>query len=84
MSNFAVLKGEINMKKEYKNLLFDLGGVILDLKRSACVEAFKKLGLENAENVFGEYSQTGVFLALEEGLVSPEEFPKAKTGFFPI
>ena len=65
---------KLNMKKEYKNLLFDLGGVILDLKRSACVEAFKKLGLENAENVFGEYSQTGVFLALEEGLVSPEEF----------
>lgn len=62
------------MKKEYKNLLFDLGGVILDLKRSACVKAFEELGLEDAESVFGEYSQTGAFLALEEGSMSVDEF----------
>lgn len=58
----------------YKNLLFDLGGVILDLKREDCVRAFEALGMENAESVFGEYSQTGAFLALEEGTISVDEF----------
>ena len=58
----------------YKNLLFDLGGVILDLKREDCVRAFEALGMENAESVFGEYSQTGAFLALEEGAISVDEF----------
>ena len=37
----------------YKNLLFDLGGVILDLKREDCVRAFEALGMENAESVVG-------------------------------
>ena len=61
-------------KSNYKNLLFDLGGVILDLKREDCVRAFEALGMIDAENVFGEYSQTGAFLALEEGAISVDEF----------
>lgn len=61
-------------KTSYKNLLFDLGGVILDLKREDCVRAFEALGMTDAANVFGEYSQTGVFLALEEGQIGVDEF----------
>ena len=46
----------------------------MDLKREDCVRAFEALGMQNAENVFGEYSQTGAFLALEEGAISVGEF----------
>jgi len=57
-----------------KNLLFDLGGVIVDIERRNCVEAFERLGLENADSYFGDYAQTGIFMALEDGSATIEQF----------
>lgn len=57
-----------------KNLLFDLGGVIMDIKRERCVAAFERLGMVNADSFLGEYSQKGPFLKLEEGAITPSEF----------
>ena len=57
-----------------KNLLFDLGGVIIDLCRMNCVASFERLGMKNVNNFLGEYSQKGPFLQLEEGLISEDEF----------
>ncbi len=56
------------------NLLFDLGGVIMDLKKSACVDAFRLLGLEDTSAFFGEYSQQGPFKEVEEGAITPDQF----------
>lgn len=42
-----------------KNLMFDLGGVIMEIRRQNCVEAFKKLGMENPDDFLGEYRQSG-------------------------
>lgn len=52
-----------------RNLLFDLGGVIMDIERSRCVEAFRELGLENADHMLGVASQKGAFGQLEEGSI---------------
>ena len=57
-----------------KNILFDLGGVIVDLQRHKCVEAFERLGLQNAPDYFGEYAQKGIFMAIEDGSASADEF----------
>lgn len=57
-----------------KNLLFDLGGVIMDIEKERCVEAFDRLGLPDAASYFGEYSQKGPFMQLEEGAISTDEF----------
>lgn len=57
-----------------KNLLFDLGGVIMDLDRNRCVKAFEALGLPDAGSMLGEYGQQGPFLALEKGEITAEEF----------
>lgn len=57
-----------------KNLLFDLGGVIMDIRREDCIRAFKSLGMVHPEDFLGEYSQKGPFMELEEGAISPEEF----------
>lgn len=59
---------------EIKNLLFDLGGVIMDIKRENCVRAFEALGMSGANELLGEYSQKGAFLLLEEGTITPEQF----------
>lgn len=56
------------------NLLFDLGGVIMDIKRNNCVEAFRLLGLEDPNKYFGEFGQKGPFGQIEQGLISPALF----------
>lgn len=57
-----------------KNLLFDLGGVILNIDRMKCVEALKKIGMPHPEELLGDYGQKGPFLALERGEITPEQF----------
>lgn len=57
-----------------KNLLFDFGGVIVGLDKSAAVRRFKEIGAADIENYLNEYRQTGIFLELEEGKISLAEF----------
>lgn len=57
-----------------KNLLFDLGGVIMDIRRQNCVDAFKALGMADADKYLGEYSQAGVFAGIENGSYTPAQF----------
>lgn len=64
-----------------KNLLFDLGGVIMDIEKERCVAAFEELGLRDARSYFGDFSQQGPFMRLEQGTISPDEFHAAlRTG----
>ena len=60
-----------------RNLLFDLGGVIIDIERNRCVEAFEALGLQNADSYFGLYAQTGIFMAIEDGSIGVDAFHAA-------
>lgn len=57
-----------------RNLLFDLGGVIIDIERRNCVIAFERLGLPDADSFFGDYVQKGAFAALESGAIGAAEF----------
>lgn len=42
-----------------KNLLFDLGGVILNIDRTKAVEALKAIGMRDPEDLLGDYGQKG-------------------------
>lgn len=55
-------------------LLFDLGGVIMDIERDNCVASMRRLGMEHPEVFLGDYGQKGPFLLLEKGEITPEEF----------
>lgn len=57
-----------------KNLLFDLGGVIMNIDSRCAVKAYKAMGMADAESFFDPYLQRGPFLLLEEGAITPEEF----------
>jgi len=57
-----------------RHLLFDLGGVIMDIRRENCVAALTRLGMEGADEMLGLYCQSGPFLMLEEGKLSPADF----------
>ena len=57
-----------------RNIAFDFGGVIVDLDREEAVQAFIRLGLENADRILDKYHQTGIFQELEEGKLSEEAY----------
>lgn len=66
-----------------KNLLFDLGGVIMNLDRMRAVRNLKKLGMEDADTVLGQYAQQGPFALLESGTISPDEFHRRMIALIP-
>lgn len=57
----------------FNNIIFDLGGVIINLQRESAAKALEDLGIVEAERLLGEYEQKGIFLMLEEGRVSDSE-----------
>jgi len=57
-----------------KNLMFDLGGVIMKIERSRAVKALEAIGLTDANEMLGEYGQQGIFLELELGNVTPGQW----------
>ena len=59
---------------EIKNIIFDLGGVILNLNYQATTYAFEKLGVQNFENLYNQKKQTELFNKFEKGLISTEKF----------
>lgn len=62
------------MTSSVKNIIFDFGGVIIDLNRKRCIDNFKKLGYNEAEEVIGNCHNQGVFHQLERGDISANEF----------
>jgi len=57
-----------------RNLLFDFGGVIVNISKDNAVKRFKEIGFDNIEDYLGEFRQEGIFLQLEEGSISREDF----------
>ena len=63
--------------KQFKNittLIFDLGGVIVNLDLNRCILNFKQLGLKNFEQYLGNFGQSGFFLQFEKGQIGVNEF----------
>lgn len=54
-------------------LIFDYGGVIVDLLPARCITAFERLGLD-IRPYLGTYRQGGPFALLEEGRLSVPDF----------
>ncbi len=55
-------------------VIFDFGGVILDLNYDATDQALKAMFPESAEIRYSKAAQTALFDAFETGELSPEEF----------
>ena len=55
-------------------LLFDLGGVVLNIAPQKTIEAFMKLGLANIQNQITHGHHNGLFKAFEQGSISEKEF----------
>lgn len=63
------------MEGKIKNVIFDFGGVIINLMRNRCIDAFEQLGLANLrEQLVGSAPHWDLFTQLELGTISPAEF----------
>jgi putative hydrolase of the HAD superfamily len=60
--------------KEIKNIIFDLGGVILPIDISRTTEAYRQLGISNIDELFG-HGHAGSFVKeYEKGKIDDREF----------
>ena len=62
-------------EKKIKALIFDMGGVLVDLDIEDCKRAFKEyIGYHEIDNIIDACHQKGIYGDLEEGKLSAEEF----------
>ena len=63
------------MIKEIATIIFDLGGVLMDLDKNACIRAFQAIGFKNIDEYLDIYvPKGGVFKQLEQGQIGIDEF----------
>ncbi|MBP8777363.1 MAG: HAD family phosphatase [Bacteroidaceae bacterium] len=58
----------------YTTLLFDFGGVLIDLDKQRCLDQFAALGITSVGNLLNDCHQQGFFGDFERGLISKTEF----------
>ncbi len=57
-----------------KNIVFDFGGVLVNLNQQACMDELKRLGVTNIEDYLTAYGHVGIFGAFENGDVDLSAF----------
>lgn len=57
-----------------KNIIFDFGGVFLNLDFSLTEKAFRNLGVPQFNAMFTQHHSNDLFINLETGKISPQEF----------
>lgn len=76
------------MQKAFKAVLFDLGGVLIDIDYHATERAFEQLGVSDFKERYTQLAQNELFDRFECGEISPQHFvnlvlPFAQSGTSP-
>jgi len=58
------------------NIIFDFGGVIIDISHYRLEESFRKFGVENFDLLFNQALQSELFQEFERGEITPIQFRK--------
>ncbi len=58
----------------FNAIIFDLGGVLIDLDYHRTIRAFQDLGISQFEEVYSQQAQVDLFNAFETGKISPQHF----------
>lgn len=57
-----------------KNIIFDLGGVIINIDYNLTIKAFRELGIPYFDQMFSKFQQDRVADNFEKGLISENDF----------
>lgn len=60
--------------KNLQNIIFDFGGVILDIDHNLTRKAFQDLGVKNFDEMYSQANADQLFQNLETGVISNENF----------
>ena len=71
------------MYSKFDAIIFDLGGVVLNLDYQLTIDAFKKLGLEDFEAMYTQAKQSDLFDRFETGQISSQHFINKLLPFLP-
>ncbi len=63
-----------NVSSRIKNIIFDFGGVILNIDQSKVKTAFQEQGVKNVDQLIANASQLGILKKFEKGLITPFDF----------
>ncbi|MFH2094107.1 MAG: HAD family phosphatase [Bacteroidota bacterium] len=61
---------------QIKNIIFDFGGVIINIDFEKTYRSFMRFGIDNMDQLFSQAKQTDFFDRFEKGLITPSEFRK--------
>lgn len=70
--------------REFKNIIFDLGGVIINLDEKRTIESFAKVSRQSSAVVQQNILSFNSYKQFEKGLISPDAFRKAVSDEFGI
>jgi len=70
-------------QNSFDAIIFDLGGVIINLDYQLTIEAFKKLGIVNFEEMYTQAKQNNLFDDFETGKISSQHFINSLLPFLP-
>ena len=65
------------MDKNIKNIVFDLGGVLIDLDFKSAINGLQKAGFANVKEQLQAFDREGIFQKFEVGEISADEFRTA-------
>ena len=65
------------MDKNIKNIVFDLGGVLVDLDFKSAINGLQKAGFANVKEQLQAFDREGIFQKFELGEMTTEEFRSA-------
>lgn len=71
------------MESNIENIIFDLGGVIINIDYNLTAQAFKDLGLANFDEMYSQAAQSGLFDRFEKGLISTSYFVNSILDYMP-
>jgi FMN phosphatase YigB (HAD superfamily) len=71
-------------KKTFDAIIFDLGGVIINLDYQRTINEFKKLGIKNFDEMYTQASQSNLFDDFETGKISSQHFINLLLPFLPV
>jgi FMN phosphatase YigB (HAD superfamily) len=63
--------------KKFRNIIFDLGGIFIELDYNRTEQAFISLGVTNFNQLFTQHKASSLFQKLETGHLSATEFYEA-------
>lgn len=65
------------MNSRIENIVFDFGGVLIDLDFNRLLKAFKRIGFNDIESQLQTYERDGIFQKYELGEMTADEFRMA-------